>query len=504
MGVIHFAQRIPLIYLKVAVLFFTFFCFLLGSFPYIDPDFGWHVRTGQVILSSGIPRHDPFSYSMPSYPFVDHEWLVSVSFALLLPLIGMTGLNLLFCSVALSPFILLSFWIHRKRYMFLLLVIGSACVTYIGIRSQILAWVYLMLLFSLVYKERLWNRYKFFVPFLFLLWANTHESFVGGIVILFLFVLLRNYPKSKMPIFGDVLVFILTFAATCINPYGSRIYYDAFVTFSDPALRWEIVEWFPFIFRPNAPGLFFIVISCMALVIVLRQLSATNLAIYVVLLILGLSGTRQMPFWYFFALPITVYAFELFDKTIQTVNYAQARLSKAFFFLTVLSALFVLANTWLLVDAILPQNSSVSDLPSQRALNYLQTHATNNNIFSTYGWGGYLDWKLPEKKVFIDGRMQSWRWQVSNPYESDYAYRDYNDILSGDLPLAKTERKYHIDTLLLPLVYAKDPGRGANLFDTKKIKIVDEAKKDGFKLVFKDSSTIIYRKLSKPIPIDEK
>jgi len=31
------------------------------------------------------------------------------------------------------------------------------------------------------------------------------------------------------------------------------------------------------------------------------------------------------------------------------------------------------------------------------------------DMFNEYDWGGYLIWKLPEYKTFVDGRMPSWR-----------------------------------------------------------------------------------------------
>ncbi|MBI3559155.1 hypothetical protein HY085_02055 [Candidatus Gottesmanbacteria bacterium] len=31
------------------------------------------------------------------------------------------------------------------------------------------------------------------------------------------------------------------------------------------------------------------------------------------------------------------------------------------------------------------------------------------NIFNTYEWGGYLVWKLPDNKIFVDGRMPAWQ-----------------------------------------------------------------------------------------------
>ena len=43
-----------------------------------DPDFGWHVRTGELILQEGVPQQDWYSYTMPDFHWIDHEWLTDV------------------------------------------------------------------------------------------------------------------------------------------------------------------------------------------------------------------------------------------------------------------------------------------------------------------------------------------------------------------------------------------------------------------------------------------
>ncbi|MFH1856275.1 MAG: hypothetical protein ABH836_03465, partial [Candidatus Omnitrophota bacterium] len=51
--------------------------------PPWDPDMGWHIRNGQDILRWGVPHGDLFSYTMPGYPWVAHEWLTDVGFYLI-------------------------------------------------------------------------------------------------------------------------------------------------------------------------------------------------------------------------------------------------------------------------------------------------------------------------------------------------------------------------------------------------------------------------------------
>jgi len=47
----------------------------IGVFNTIDPDMWWHLRTGELIWTQGIPRHDPFSFTVAGGEWITHEWL---------------------------------------------------------------------------------------------------------------------------------------------------------------------------------------------------------------------------------------------------------------------------------------------------------------------------------------------------------------------------------------------------------------------------------------------
>ncbi len=52
--------------------------------PLVDPDFGWHLRTGlDLIKNWQLPETDPYSHTVPDWPWVEHAWLMD-------GLIGMT------------------------------------------------------------------------------------------------------------------------------------------------------------------------------------------------------------------------------------------------------------------------------------------------------------------------------------------------------------------------------------------------------------------------------
>src|SRR5512137_2118101 len=63
--------------LFVIALFLGLFAMILR--PVADPDFWWHLRTGQLITETGSPpRTDPFSYTKFGEPWITHEWLSEI------------------------------------------------------------------------------------------------------------------------------------------------------------------------------------------------------------------------------------------------------------------------------------------------------------------------------------------------------------------------------------------------------------------------------------------
>jgi hypothetical protein len=60
------------------------------------------------------------------------------------------------------------------------------------------------------------------------------------------------------------------------------------------------------------------------------------------------------------------------------------------------------------------------------AVNYLKNHPQyiKKKIYNDYGWGGFLIWVYPEKKLFIDGRLPIYRYGEHSLLEE---YNQFND-----------------------------------------------------------------------------
>src|SRR4030042_4267273 len=213
-------------------------------------------------------------------------------------------------------------------------------------------------------------------------------------------------------------------------------------------------------------------------------------------------SSRHIPLWTIITLPILSEAIYLLYSDVRNVKYGEERFIKLFKVLSI--GVFIIFITQSLYSSFARSSLSEDSFYPKKAVEYLKRNLPEKQIFSDYGWGGYLIWKLPEKKVFIDGRMPSWRWSFQSKKESSYVMEEYLNMLSGEVNYKDVFQKYNVDTVLLPVEkgetffnqldkkFKKFLGR----FYKKKInfKFIDELKKDGWTKVYSDDTAVIYQK----------
>ena len=173
----------PSLIVAVIAIFCMFWVTAIYSF---DPDYPWHLRNGQYILENGIPELDPYSYSMPSFQYINHEWFTDVSLYRLHSSFGQIVTGFIFAAIGLAS-LLLAIPQLTSGYTALLLLSGLVVLPYFGIRPQVLSWLFTSLLVNYLLIKRPW-----LTPVLFLIWANLHGSFIFGLIILALFTLLSK------------------------------------------------------------------------------------------------------------------------------------------------------------------------------------------------------------------------------------------------------------------------------------------------------------------------
>ncbi len=385
----------------LAVIFVAYF---LVAYTSIDPDFGWHLTSGRYFLNHGIPATDIYTYTASSFPWIDHEWLSDI---LMAKLYGFGGYDLLaICFAALWS---LGVWLAGRTVSTPLLVAGAlATLPFAGVRTVTWSFVLLVVLMQLVRAPKWWK--VSLVP-LFLIWANLHGSFVIGFFVL-------GYEAVRRRSWRLAILLLTCVATTLINPYGWHVYIEIWRTVSDSGLRGRVVEWaaalFPLVSLP------YILAWVGTFVVVDGKKWRHYLGLDTILLLASLLTVRTTPLFIIASMGTVQSRVDRLAQLIpDDLDPHRRRFIKnigiAGVILVIFMVMYAYRNTDVRRDAAYPQ----------WAVNTLSEHPCHGRLFNDYGYGGFLIWKLPSEKLYIDGRMPSWRNSEGTRY-----FDSYNKILT--------------------------------------------------------------------------
>jgi hypothetical protein len=462
--------------------------FLLGLFlvfllPPTDPDLGWQIRCGQEIWQrQGFCSQNHFSVLDVGYSWPNHHWLYQ---AIIFPVFSIFGLwGLTFLNSAIVTLSFLFFYLAIKNYFWekmaaivLIILLGWGVFSY-GIRSQILSLVFLNLLFCLFLKIERNPKMAFFLPLVILVWANSHGSVILGLVLLLLFLIKEVTRKAKKSLFLSLIFLICLFSAL-INPFGIRIFEEAWRHFGVVKLDQLIAEWTP----PTPAIWWLILVGSLVLffyLIASQKIEEMILALLIIpFTILALKARRNVPYYF-------LISFYLFLKSSLTKRLFISWLKKN----NLRDSLAVGTGISLLVVGffirmLLTINTNLSwqnfcqsgsvDFP-YKAVEFMRQQPPAN-IFNRYEWGGFLIWQLPSFKIFVDGRMPAW----PTP-EGKSPYTIYLETLQTQPGWQETLKEYNIGWILI------SPGTFMDLL------LRPDPKKFGWKEVYRDKTAVIYQR----------
>ena len=455
---------------------FLIFSSFITFYDTLDPDFGWHIKTGQLILERGAPKVDWYSYTMPNFPWVDHEWLLDVVMYKVYYYFGSHVLLFLFLF-----FYTLAFFVIKKPKQefisfFIPVTLGYLATFYfLGIRPQLLGILLIAILIKIIddFLEKS-SKLVYTIPLIFLLWVNIHASFFAGLVILGIIIFLELFKKIKiwqkfppaprlrragnfLKFFDSltikeisfekiktlVAVLIASFLATLINPYFFGVYEEVFRTTGDNFLRFNITEWLPLFFSGFKPFIYFygaVFIGLMALYYKKVELNKIILSLF--FLALSLSGIRYTLIFIIISLPVLIDLMDIFIKeaSFRKNYHLVAKTYRAIF--VILAVLIVAIFVYGIYDFY--SGMFGSEFYPKDALPFIKTIPLEDHILNYYGWGGYLILNMPERKYFIDGRMPSWR------QGDDFAFGNYVEVTKAKEGFEKYLEKYDIKYIIFP------------------------------------------------------
>lgn len=489
--------------LEAIIWVLVFVLFVVRGVFLLDPDFGWHIREGEIILKQGAIRADSLSYTMFGFPLVDTEWLTNALMAGLYGVFGMLGLSLLFSTLAILAELASLIGVYkdsRVRISFFLLL-SSLLLPFLGARPQVITWLFWAVLARLLLDKDLWTRWKFLLPLGFLAWANLHGGYMAGLVAAVIFVVVKSLLDKGISK-TDFLVLGLSAIGTLINPYGIRSWIEVFSQVLDSTARWGIMEWLPSIFFFSVPYVVLVAFGIALTIRYRRIFTLEQLFLFAFFLYLAVTSVRHLPLWGILCVAWVGIPIRELMRESAFFYEGKKRFRKVARYLCVFASIvlfFQLVNSFW--EA---KNMSEQRFYPVKALAYLASDLPSGGIMSDYGWGGYLDWKLPGKKVYIDGRMATWRWQ-SNPHAmSSHVFGEYLDLMKGKGDIKSVIAKYNIDTVLWGVP------QDQNWFDQKVTFLfrlftgrtekenpktfLESVRNLGWKEVYRDEVAVIYKK----------
>ena len=162
--------------------------FLMTLRPIADPDFWWHLRTGQLIVQTlTIPHTDPFSYTRVGQPWITHEWLSEMLIYALFRL-GNYGLLIFTFSIIITAAFLLTYLrspAETRPYVagFVLLLAAVSTAPTWGVRPQMISLLLTSLVLLLLDRFRRDGQLRFLIPLplITLIWVNSHAGYFLGL-----------------------------------------------------------------------------------------------------------------------------------------------------------------------------------------------------------------------------------------------------------------------------------------------------------------------------------
>jgi hypothetical protein len=399
----------------------------------VDPDLWWHLKNGEAILRTHHwPTTDPYSFTVGGQPWMAAEWLGDVAFAMVARLGGVKALDILL--IALGSAVLIALYVLatlrsgncKAGFLGAALVCSLAIVSF-NLRPQMLGYLFLVLTLIVLERFRQGHERAFWLlPPLFLIWINTHGSWIIGLGAVFAFWMAGLLKirlgelDSKLWTRGNrhqiAFVFLLCLITLLITPYGPRLaMYPIEVASKIPVSIANIIEWQPLAFNSSGGKLFLgILVGFIFIQSAFRlRLRLEEFLLFLLGIVMACLHVRFLLLFVPFTAPLLA---AIFARWLPPYDRRKN--------LYALNAILVVGIAGAIIY-YLPSTADVQRRVKERfpveAVNYIAKHPVPGPTYNSYFFGGYLVWALgPEHKVFIDGR--------SEIYERGGVLSDYMQI----------------------------------------------------------------------------
>jgi len=477
--------------------------FLMASRTPADPDMWWHLRAGEETLQAGKPLTiDTMTFTHFGDKWVNHSWLGEVVLYLFYDLGGYFGLSLYLALIASATMLVLyrsldgSPLLRAAVIVLICLVISPVWSP----RPQQFSLLFFAGLNAWLLKFLSHNKLRFWpLPLLFILWSNLHGGYSFGFMLLGITIAGLIFDRMLRPHSVDSLSWreigklcdwtAISLVAVLINPNGLSTWEIPFQTVGVEVTKY-IQEWESLDFHQlsNLPYLVLLFGCFVAMGMSEKRATGVELAGLTLFGILSLTAQRMMGIFGLFAAVVFARHFhgsvELVMAHLKTTKIGQRWLlwtrahptkavSPGFRKTINLTLVAVLALAGLIKLGIASHpimvDKAVNAYYPVAAVDRLEQIGEEGNLFSDYGWGGYLDWRLRKNPVYLDGRADLY---------SDEEFFVWLDLIEAKPGWEEKLGSFNVEYILLP----------------PEMNLVEEAELQNWQVLFRDDTSVLLKK----------
>ncbi|MBI2430826.1 MAG: hypothetical protein HYV39_02320 [Candidatus Levybacteria bacterium] len=430
---------------NLALVFALLIAGFLHPISAITQDLGRHLLTGEIILKTfSVPKTNLFSYTYPDFTFINHHWLSEVIFYLTYQIAGFNGLLIFTILIVTVAFALVFFFsLKQKGGIFAITIVSILYLRVLfertDVRPEIFSFLFLSVFIMILYKYREhYTKWIFLLPFLELLWVNTHIYFPIGIAILGLFFIdliikhRKNLRSRYIGIFAVIL--LLSTFVTILNPNGISGALYPFRVFQN--YGYAIEENQTVFFLWNYFGgkttilYFFISVAALfsTLLLTLKKTRPIDWLLTIVFTGLAANAERNFP----------LFVFGTFIPFSRNLSIIFSFIKIKPLVITLLLLVFVL---WQIkeVSQIRPIGLGI-ETGAKNAVDFFIANNLKGPVFNNFDIGSYLEYRLyPKEKVFIDGRPEA--------YPASFIQQIYIPMQIDQKLFDEQDKKYHFNTI---------------------------------------------------------
>jgi len=439
-----------------------------------DAGIGWHIRTGQRILTMrAIPRVDSFSSAMAGKPWFAWEWLYDLGVGRLEATLGLNGVVWFTAVVIAAVFA----WIFRLLVargtnlsvaLGLVLLAMSASTIHFLARPHVVSWLFTLAWFWILDSSERGDfhrvggsrrKWLWTLPLLMLVWVNVHGGFLVGFVLLGIFLLGAEWSwfKARQNRIEELLqkiaarkrvramawASLFSAAASLVNPYGWQLHWHVYRYLSNRFLMDHIDEFQ----SPNFHGvaqkcfLLLLLITLGVMAIRGRELRMSQGLTVLFVVYAGLYASRNIPVSSILLvmvvgplLPAVEGQRGFFQRMARVEAKQRGRLWPL---VAVVVTLALVAHGGRVGSSVgMDAHFDPKRMPVE-AVNYLQRQRVSGPILSPDYWGGYLIYRLyPKARVVVDDRHDLYGEEFFKSYlKTVHVERGWEDFLRSHEPL---------------------------------------------------------------------